>query len=647
MADVTDSFCERCGARYAFTPSAPKSLSLKGARVLAKGLKNFVLTDGQSMADALSLARNEDDHEASSQMTEAFHRTFNFCMTCRQYACERCWNAQAGACLSCAPLAGSQPVAPEDHLIVRTPVARWDTDWSLFPEGTAFEPPARPAPPAPFDEPIRLAEPQKPLPSQDPAAPIWPAGDLAANRATGSASGNARKGRSAYQKSVDAQAASLWPITDEIAPEMTLTPEELELVETRLGEAEPAEEVQSVEATVAVEEAQSVEAVDAVEPSPDSYQPVEPATADVARTAPSVPAWVVNHVEPRGQPSMPVPADEWSAVEPTVDTPVQPQRILQTPIAEPALPALSPAASEQPASERVPIVGRLLGRHDPRPTEGASTSPRRPSGRPPKPAGDPWPHVTEWLDRPLERHDQWVETEATFGEAAFGEAAPEPAWLEAPSSTVEAEQSFATEPQEIDVEPAALELPAADTDARSAAAVRLSAVAAASSNPATGADFLPSYEEEATLTPAAQQPLFDPSQVAQEGVDPDVLEAIRNRPFPESDRAPGRRSGPNASEPPAPAGPGSSQPAPSGPWPPLGASWPAQADTNAPWPGPEGATVPAAFALHQTEMPVLAEVWAESAQEVLNRGSVRVCHHCALPVSTQARFCRRCGTQQA
>jgi len=39
-------------------------------------------------------------------------------------------------------------------------------------------------------------------------------------------------------------------------------------------------------------------------------------------------------------------------------------------------------------------------------------------------------------------------------------------------------------------------------------------------------------------------------------------------------------------------------------------------------------------------------LWAESTQQVLDRGSVRVCHHCALPVSTQARFCRRCGTRQ-
>ena len=46
------------------------------------------------------------------------------------------------------------------------------------------------------------------------------------------------------------------------------------------------------------------------------------------------------------------------------------------------------------------------------------------------------------------------------------------------------------------------------------------------------------------------------------------------------------------------------------------------------------------------ESPLVAALWAESAQQVLDRGTVRVCHNCALPVSTQARFCRRCGTRQ-
>jgi ribosomal protein L40E len=82
-------------------------------------------------------------------------------------------------------------------------------------------------------------------------------------------------------------------------------------------------------------------------------------------------------------------------------------------------------------------------------------------------------------------------------------------------------------------------------------------------------------------------------------------------------------------------------------WPPIGASWPARETPGAPWPGPEAPSVPAAVVAREASLPVLAGMWAQSAQEVLSRGSVRVCHRCALPVSTQARFCRRCGTKQA
>jgi ribosomal protein L40E len=82
-------------------------------------------------------------------------------------------------------------------------------------------------------------------------------------------------------------------------------------------------------------------------------------------------------------------------------------------------------------------------------------------------------------------------------------------------------------------------------------------------------------------------------------------------------------------------------------WPPIGASWPARETPGAPWLGPEAPSVPAAMVAREASLPVLAGMWAQSAQEVLSRGSVRVCHRCALPVSTQARFCRRCGTKQA
>ena len=57
MRELTDSYCERCGTRYTFGPSPPKGPSLAGARLLAKGLKNFVMTDGTSMDEAMAAAR--------------------------------------------------------------------------------------------------------------------------------------------------------------------------------------------------------------------------------------------------------------------------------------------------------------------------------------------------------------------------------------------------------------------------------------------------------------------------------------------------------------------------------------------------------------------------------------------------------------
>ena len=126
MRELTDSYCERCGTRYTFGPSPTKGPSLTGARLLAKGLKNFVMTDGTSMDEAMAAARIDVTKDESSRVSEEFHRTFNFCMTCRQYACDKCWNENQGACLSCAPLWDQEPVVREGHLIIRTPVLRPD-----------------------------------------------------------------------------------------------------------------------------------------------------------------------------------------------------------------------------------------------------------------------------------------------------------------------------------------------------------------------------------------------------------------------------------------------------------------------------------------------------------------------------------------
>ncbi len=102
---LTESFCERCGTRYTFESARPR-VRLKGVKVLSRGLKNFVLSDETSMDEAMASARNETDRELTAHQLDAFHKTFNFCMSCRQYTCPNCWNEVEARCLSCAPHLG-------------------------------------------------------------------------------------------------------------------------------------------------------------------------------------------------------------------------------------------------------------------------------------------------------------------------------------------------------------------------------------------------------------------------------------------------------------------------------------------------------------------------------------------------------------
>jgi hypothetical protein len=105
---LTESFCERCGTRYTFESATPRGPRLKGLKVMSRGLKNFVLSDDTSMDEAMAAARNETDREQTAQQLDAFHKTFNFCMSCRQYTCGNCWNEADGKCLSCAPHMGHE-----------------------------------------------------------------------------------------------------------------------------------------------------------------------------------------------------------------------------------------------------------------------------------------------------------------------------------------------------------------------------------------------------------------------------------------------------------------------------------------------------------------------------------------------------------
>ncbi len=114
---LTESFCERCGTRYTFEAAAPKARRFGALKVLSKGLVNFVANDESSLDEAFADARNERQRAQTTDQLDAFHKTFQFCMSCRQYTCGNCWNEADGRCLSCAPHLGQEVLAaPFAHL---------------------------------------------------------------------------------------------------------------------------------------------------------------------------------------------------------------------------------------------------------------------------------------------------------------------------------------------------------------------------------------------------------------------------------------------------------------------------------------------------------------------------------------------------
>jgi ribosomal protein L40E len=631
MTELTDSFCERCGTRYEFSANPQKGISLKSARVLAKGLKNFVLNDNQSLGDSMAIAKREDDHSNSGRITEAFHKTFNFCMTCRQYACEQCWNFQVGACLTCAPASAASAVAPESHLIVRTPVARRTTEWPApqggldwLTEGDASigrpgwpgplqVEPASPSQATPFDQ-VSWAEPTPPIPQEttqrpNPAA-AWPTADNLTPSAPEAASGG--KAARGHAKTDGKEAWSLWPVTDELAPEMTLTAEELSLIAANLLHPDAPDEIGREPVPSMPWVPQSTLAEDAARASHErsvDKAPAQPPPPSWEPEVPPGPRYQATNSQMSPPRVSPRPAFGEAATgqgagdNARTPRPSAPSRREPTPV----LP-VQPAPPLPPRHEPVEpsaIVARLLGR-----VSGTADATRQGPVR-----MEQWPHPTLWTDRPLGPRPEWP---ANAAEPMYPD--PEPAPMPAP---MPAEQVTPPVPQTAP--------PGPPDRVRIAAAKWTAAIV----------DNMPDDPDQSSTAPWSGS---TPEQY------PEIRHAAQTAPPPAAalppvpaartpvDRQaeePKQREAHPQPEPPQPAS-----------WQPLGAQWPTREPASDHWEAPSD-SIPAAIVAQQSSAPVEAEMWAQSSQEVLNRGTVRVCHRCALPVSTQARFCRRCGTQQS
>jgi hypothetical protein len=683
MPTLTDSFCERCGTRYVFSEPAPKRPSIKNARVFAKGLKNFVLTDGQTITEAIALARNDDDHEDSTRMTEAFHRTFNFCMTCRQYACDKCWNEKQGACLSCSPDSDLLPIAPDDRLIIRTPVAHNEAElarlaapdparnspqldrpsWpeadlvvapvarpGAFPGGIGARKPAVIADqgdPMAWasvvesqaqSEPLDImswgkprvsgetvpgsAESTAPATPVEPASPIapiapapskrrakadwslWPVSE-AQERAGGA--GTNTPDASADQSPADrpeaAPIAEAAPFVAEAAP---LVAEAAPIAEPAAiaGPAPIAEAAPAFEVAPAIAEPAADQIVELRGSSTPATQVAATAAVDAEGAEMALTPSELMLVEAElghTEPAPPEPASLEAGSSPAPDsaaaTSWTPAHTLAEdaalPLPRPTLlhnrrqPEARPAAGWEPESAQTSRPASQEPRHTPAAArlfgrEAEVTAPVNLPGS--QPATDPWPRPTPWSDRPVKAYDWFCQpTPASM---------PSPALADWPVETVQSQPVPAMPEVSLAAQAPSLEAASLPQSPIEALDLRAAALAQARPEPAHD-DTMPLFNVASRTTPAA-----GPAG---------------------EDRATNQ-------------------------WPPLGASFPNQPRIGA-WAGPEESGVPAVIAAQAAE-PDMASMWAQSAQEVMNRGSVRVCHKCALPVSTHARFCRRCGTEQ-
>jgi len=578
MADYAASFCERCGTRYTFGSASSAGAPLRDAKVLAKGLKYFVTSNSGSIGEAMAYARMDEHSRESSRVTQQFHKTFNFCMTCRQYACDGCWNSAQGACLTCAPEGGLQPVEPTDLLLVRTPVSRPE-------QGPAASAPGLP----------------DLLGSTDarPAMPAWPVQDLPMAEALPGLE-DATVGAAAESSRLESR--SLWPIQDDLDGErMDLTPEELALVEGQLEHRAPHALADSVFESAAVEE---------------PVTPEEPVTvAEVEEPA------VVAAVAEVEEPAMVADLEEF--VSTLVD------------------------------------VSPVLGPID----VGAASTPLRESAF----AAGPWPDATSWSTRTIQSGvhvlglvsaEPTVPAAETPAEPLTEAVVPPDELALGIEATIEAE--FIAEPAYLEPEivaaPEFIAEPAVVAESESAPQPELAALPewqfddvwplqAAAAPPAhdwsAPAEQLPESASEPVSDVSGEVPYIEPRPSEPIAAIPPVQQPLFEMPAISADRwaATARPAEPDARR--------QTGDLPAS-WQPLGASWPAPDAPDAPWPGPEPSAVPAAIvAAQQAAQPTGPAIWATSSQQVMSRGNVRACHHCALPVSTHARFCRRCGTEQA
>jgi hypothetical protein len=392
---LTESFCERCGTRYTFESAAPRTTRLKGLKVVSRGLRNFVMSDDTSMDEAMAAARSETDREVTSRQLDAFHKTFNFCMSCRQYTCGNCWNEADGRCLSCAPHLG--------HEILPAPFPDLDTGSSIVlgengHDGEAVnghDPfAAAEAMTWPTSDLMREDEPAIAAPATEEPEPI----DLAGRLATIEASA---EGIRPAPASPEAPSEEPEPVSPEVAADAPVVGSAAPAPAAHAAAADaPAARPQDgdVDGRIAAAAAQTAQLLQRFRPGQslddalEAYEREQAALTTAADRAP----------EPVGDATPPEP--EVESAQPTPDAP-EPE-----PIAAAAQHAGSEVAPEPAAEPRIDVVPQPTWRIVAPDTTTADGVPAPPFGapgpvsEPSVPGAEPqWPARPEWpSQRPVE-----------------------------------------------------------------------------------------------------------------------------------------------------------------------------------------------------------------------------------------------------
>jgi hypothetical protein len=623
---LTESFCERCGTRYTFESAAPRKTRRIGKfKTLSKGMKNWVLSDDTSLDEAMAAARNDEERELTSHQLDAFHSTFNFCMTCRQYTCGNCWNAAEGRCLTCAPNLGHEILPAQ------------------FPDQAPSEP-------------IRIV------------ADSWPEVDLTATGPAANGNGHDETGvadavdpwaaagatdlddlpefdaaaRLAFL-SGETPAAQVASEPDEPAAEQAVAEEVLaEPEEAPVAEAIAAiDETPTAQAVAEPEEATVAQAVAPIDETPVAEAVAEPEKAPAAQViaAPdTTPSWlraIAVTPAPRSGAAETAAAEVAEVAEPVMDaveaeaTVAEPAEIAAEAAAaeavsvEPALDAAPADAQDEVAAEAAPEIAA--------PPAAIESPPASIEGR----AVTGSARTSDLLQR--FRPGQNIDAELAAYEAEVDGDSPAAAPEPEPEPIAAAPEPVAVEPEPI-------------AAAREPVAAAAEPVAAAREPVAAAAEpVVAAREPEPEPIAAASEP--EPVAAAPEP------EPVAAAPEPEPDRK-DRIEQPTwqifAPDQAPAASPSSGQPGPiSLPTPP-----PPGASPEPQWPARPEITDSPAMALlsNRGNRSPSDGLWAASAQEVLSApvgtpvagapAGVQPCANCGLSLSATARFCRRCGSRQ-